>query len=151
MKAEDRLKLGLTGQVKITQIHINSGEKRIVKSNLIVDGAYEQLPRLLSGDLLNNEITKIAFGTDGTAPAVGNTTVTHLAPPVWLAVAPTYPTVYTAKFTATWASGVTNAQGIKEIGLFCADNVMSARTVFQEMKKSTGWEWLIEWSLVYAV
>jgi len=151
MKAQDKLKLGLRGAVTITQRHVESGEKKIVQSNLIVDGAYEQLPRLLSGDLVNNEITKLAFGSDDTAPTVNDTTITHLIPAVWLSVVPSYPSIYAVKFSATWPAAVNNIQTIQELGLFCADNTMVARTVFQEMKKSAGWEWVIEWTLIYAV
>lgn len=151
METRDKLVKSLTGLITISQRNEKTGEVKIVQSNLVVDGLYEQLTKLLSGDLVTNHISKISFGSNGTTPAVTDVNVTALAPPVWINVTATYPTVTTVRFSASWAANQTHSDTIREIGLFCANNVLAARSVFQGMHKSVGWLWTIQWDLVYSV
>jgi len=141
----------LSGRIEIMAVHEVTKEKKVVcKQNLVVNGAYSQLARLLSGDIVNNAITKLDFGTDGDAPTIYE--VSLQAPlGIWLSVTDSYPSITSATFSATWASAVVNTNGIKEVGLFCEDNTLCSRAVFQEMKKSAGWTWTINWSLYYTL
>lgn len=139
----------LQGKVDLILRNVETGEQRIVKSNLVVNGAYSQLTYLLGGNLTNRKVANIAFGKDGTAPAETDTGVTHLAPPVWLAVTYTFPTVYSVQFTATWPSVATHADAVEEIGLFSLDTTLVARVAFDPMMKSAGWIWEINWLLTY--
>ena len=149
MNAQDAIEKALTGELRIHMRHLETGDEKLVKSNLIVNGAYTQLTYLLAGTLTNRHVSQVAFGTDGTAAAVTNTGVT--GPVVWLATTATYPTVYSVNFHATWGAAVQNVTELKEAGLFSADTTLVARTVFQGMRKSTGWQWDIDWVLSYSV
>lgn len=141
----------LHGCLVITARNVQTGKRELVvhSPNLVVDKAYEQLASLLGGDLANNHVTKLAFGSNGTAAASTDTGLTQLAPQVWLAVTATYPSAKSVLFTTTWAASVQNTITIREVGLFCTDNTLVARKAFQDIKKSTDWEWTIEWLLRY--
>lgn len=149
MNARDVVDKTLSGELRINMVHSETGEAKLVKSNLIVNSAYTQLTYLLSGALTNRQVSQIGFGVSPVSPAVTDLSLTGTV--VWLPVVATYPTVYSVKFEAAWAASAQNATGLFEAGLLSADNTLIARTVFQEMKKSVGWKWSIEWTLSYSV
>ena len=151
MKTKDGVKKGLTGLVEIVCRNDETGEQKVVASNnLVVNGAYEELAKLL-GDLSDSSIYKMIFGTGGAvAPTVTDTTVTAIANAPIL-VTGVFIDPYTLKFTAEWGSAETNALGINEVGMFFQNNVMAARYVFGEMEKSAGWTWTINWTFSYTI
>lgn len=51
--------------------------ERYCDDNLIVNGARNQAARLFAGDGINRTIAKIAFGTNGIDPVVGDTAITN--------------------------------------------------------------------------
>ena len=151
MHKHDLVSSSLQGIVRIVATNEQGEKKLLHQSNLVVNSTYAQLAYLLSGDLTNREISKLAFGTGAIAAAVTDTTITHLSPQVWLALTVSYPTITQVSFLGTWESSVTKTDDITEIGLFFANNTLAARTVFQAMRKSAGWTWTILWNLSYTV
>lgn len=106
---------------------------------------------MLGGDFaLAYDINRVSVGTGTTPATAADTTITFLTPAaVWLATTVTYPTSYSVKFTATWAVTESRDEDITELGLFARNGSLMARVVFPAMKKSTYWEWVVEWTLTY--
>jgi len=151
MNVREEVDHRLRGRIKIVAEHEVTKEKRVIcEQNLVVNGTYSQLSRLLSGDLVDNTITKLDFGTDGTAPTIYEVALQGPLG-IWLTVSDTYPSITTVTFGATWASDQVNTNSIREVGLFTEDNTLCTRAVFQEMKKSEGWTWTISWTLYYTL
>lgn len=93
--------------------------------NLVVDLSKQQLARLIGGDVANRSITKIGFGTSGTAPAAGNTSLTDAYVKALGAV--TYPATNSVQFAFTLGTSEANGKSIQEFGLFTAGDVLFAR------------------------
>ena len=95
------------------------------EENLIVNGARDQVARLIAGNVTNRSINRIAFGTNGTAPDVANTAITQqFARPV---SGFSYPAM--GQVQIDWELPVTenNGMAIMEFGLLTADNTLFAR------------------------
>lgn len=95
--------------------------------NLIVDGSKLVHARLLGGDVTNRSLTQIAFGTNGAAPASGNTAITGAFTKALDGV--TYPLTNQAAFAFSLASGENNGMAISEFGLLTAGGTLYARRV----------------------
>lgn len=95
--------------------------------NLIVTLSKTAHARLLGGDVVNRSITQIGFGTSGTAPAIGNTSLTG----AFLKDVDTvsYPTADSVKFDFSLGAGENNGMAIMEVGLFTEGSVLYARRV----------------------
>lgn len=93
--------------------------------NLIVDGAKALHARLLGGDVTNRSITRIGFGTSGTAPAGGNTGLTGGYIKALDGVS--YPTAGSVQFNWSLLTGEANGMAILEFGLFSAGSTLYAR------------------------
>lgn len=93
--------------------------------NLVVDLSKQQLARLIGGDVANRSITKIGFGTSGTAPAAGNTSLTDAYVKALGAV--TYPATNAVQYAFTLGTSEANGKSIQEFGLFTAGDVLFAR------------------------
>lgn len=97
----------------------------IEERNLVVDLAKTGLARMLGSDLTNRPITQIGFGTSGTAPAAGNTSLTggyyknHDGA--------TFPGAGQVSFAFSLASGENNGMAILEFGLLTASSTLYAR------------------------
>lgn len=103
-----------------------------VERNLIVNGGYNAVARLLGGDVTGRSINRIAFGDNGTAPAEDNTSLTN---PVFKTVAPSYPSTGEVAFAWELDYSEANGKNIREFGLFCVNNTMfsrKARSVIQK-------------------
>jgi hypothetical protein len=98
-----------------------------VDENLIVDGARGQMARLIAGDAEDRHITKIAFGTDGTAAQPGDSEITDAFVKELSGVS--FPTANSACFE--WELGVdeNNGTAIIEFGLVCEDGTLFSRRV----------------------
>lgn len=95
--------------------------------NLIVNGARNQAARLFAGDGENRSIAKIAFGTNGSAPVVGDTEITDAyAKDVTGFEFPDMGQVQT-----NWELGTNenNGMAIMEFGLLSADGTLLCRRV----------------------
>lgn len=95
--------------------------------NLVVDLSKQQLARLIGGDVTNRSIAKIGFGTNGTAPASGNTGLTDAYIKAISSVS--YPATNSVEFAFTLGSGEANGKSIIEFGLLTAGDVLFARKV----------------------
>lgn len=95
--------------------------------NLIVNGSKQVHARLLGGDVTNRSITQFGVGTNGTAPAAGNTALTGA---FTKAVDTTsYPASNQVKFDFSLSSAEANGMAIMEFGLLTAGGVLYARRV----------------------
>jgi hypothetical protein len=106
-------------------------EKELIENwggpNLIVDNYKQIHARLLGGDVTNRSVTRIGFGTSGTAPAGGNTSLTGAYTKNVDAV--TYPLTNQVQFAFSLGTGEANPLAIMEFGLFTAGGVLYARKV----------------------
>jgi hypothetical protein len=95
--------------------------------NLIVNGARDQMARLIAGDFTKRNITKISFGTNGAEPTVADTTITNAFTKNVAGF--TYPAM--GQVTISWnlLTSEDNGQAILEFGLVCADNTLFSRRV----------------------
>jgi hypothetical protein len=97
------------------------------RDNLIVNGARVHAAHLFAGDVTGRSIAKIAFGTNGTAPADADAVITNqFAKPV---SGFEYPVM--GQVQVNWELLVTedNGQAIMEFGLLAADGTLLARKV----------------------
>ena len=106
-------------------------EKELIEEfrddNLIVNGARDQMARLIAGNVANRSINRIALGTSGTAPDVADTAITNqFAKPV---NGFSYPSM--GQVQIDWELLVTenNGMAILEFGLLCADNTLYSRRI----------------------
>lgn len=95
--------------------------------NLVVDASKQQLARLIGGDVANRSITKIGFGTSGTAPVGGNIGLTGAYVKALGTV--TYPVAGSVQFAFTLGTTEANGLSIMEFGLFTAGDILFARKV----------------------
>jgi len=95
------------------------------EKNLIVDLSKQTHARLLGGDVTNRSVSKIGFGTNGTAPAAGNTVITGIFSKNVDSV--TYPLTNQVTFAFSLAAGENNGMAIMEFGLLTTGNVLYAR------------------------
>jgi hypothetical protein len=93
--------------------------------NLIVNTARTNMAKLVAGEGTNRAITKIVFGTNGTAPSPDDTAITN--PLVKSISGFTYPTATSVQFTFTLTGAEANGMAIAEFGLRCADGSLFAR------------------------
>lgn len=95
--------------------------------NLIVDNYKQTHARLLGGDVTNRSITQIGFGTNGTAPAGGNTGLTGAF--IKNVDTISYPLTNEVQFDFALLTTEANPLAIMEFGLFTAAGVLYARKV----------------------
>lgn len=96
------------------------------QKNLIVDGYKQILARLLGGDA-SRAVTKFGVGTNGSAPAPGNTTLTGAFIKTIDTVS--YPASNQVKFDFSLSSSDANGMDIFEFGLITTDGSLYARRV----------------------
>lgn len=97
------------------------------EQNLIVVGSKQTHARLLGGDTANRPVTKFGVGTNGTAPAEGNTALT--GPFVKAIDSVEYPASNQVKFNFSLTSAEANGMAILEFGLLTGGDVLYARKV----------------------
>lgn len=95
--------------------------------NLIVDNYKQTHAHLLGGDVTNRSVTQIGFGTNGTAPVAGNTTLTGAFTKAVDSV--TYPLTNQVQFNFSLLTTEANPLAILEFGLITAGGVLYARKV----------------------
>lgn len=94
-------------------------------ANLVVDGSKQILSRLLGGTVANNSVTQISFGTSGTDPVAGNTSITS---PFTKAIdTVTYPSANQVSFNFSLGTGEANGKAVLEFGLLTAAGALFAR------------------------
>lgn len=98
------------------------------ETNLVVDASKDPLAHLIGGtSQASNAVTQIGFGTNGTAPAAGNTALTSAFTKAIDTV--TYPSTGVAQFNFTLATTEANGKAILEFGLLTAAGALFARRV----------------------
>lgn len=101
--------------------------ERMEEPNLIVDGSKQTQARLLGGDVTNRSITQFGVGTNGTAPAAGNLSLTSAFLKNVDSVA--YPAANMVQFLFSLATTEANGKAILEFGLLTAAGALYARKV----------------------
>ena len=115
--------------------------------NLIVNGAKNQLARLVAGSGANRHITHIGFGVGTAAPAPGNT---GLSSALWKPVTSVeYPADGQVAFSWSLATSEANGLAITEFGLRCADGTLFARKVRNPIHKSDDLSLTGVWTLMF--
>ena len=95
--------------------------------NLVVD-TYKLLhARLIGGDVTDRSVTQIGFGTNGTAPAAGNTALTGAF--IKDVDTITFPQTNQVQFNFSLGTGEANGLAILEFGLITENGTLYARRV----------------------
>jgi hypothetical protein len=115
----------LRGILKYTVFRGGVPIETIEDHNLIVNGARNQMARLIAGDFTNRHITKISFGTSGTAPTVNDTAITNAF--TKNVAGHEYPAMGQVRINWNLLTTEDNGQAILEFGLICADNTLFSR------------------------
>lgn len=97
----------------------------IDEANLIVDLSKQVHAKLLGGSVSGQSVTQIGFGTNGAAPASGNTALTGAFTKAVDSV--TYPATNQVQFNFSLASGENNGMAILEFGLITSGGTLYAR------------------------
>ena len=120
--------------------------EEVRENNLIVNGARNQMARLIAGAFTNRNITKISFGTNGAAPTVDDAAITSAFTKGVSGYV--YPAM--GQVTISWnlLTSEDNGQAIREFGLVCADNTLFSRRVranpiYKESDISIEGQWTI--------
>jgi len=98
--------------------------------NLIVNGAREQMARLVAGDFAGRNITQIALGTSGIMPTVNDTNLTG----VFLKNLDGYSFPAMGQVQFDWSLGTSEANGIAimEFGLVTGDGTLFSRRIRED-------------------
>lgn len=100
-----------------------------VERNLIVNTGKSGMAHLLGegGAYDDKHIYRIAFGTDGSEPTPGDTTITGAFTKVLDST--TYPDATSVLFTYSLAASENNGMNIQEFGLLTVDSTLYARRI----------------------
>jgi hypothetical protein len=114
--------------LKVLRSGIVIGEYR--EHNLIVNGAFFQMARLVGADVTGRSVTKIGFGTGGADPAVTDTALTNQ----YLRSVSGYTDPEDGQVQINWVLPTTEGNGMKilEFGLFTTDGTLFSRKVREE-------------------
>lgn len=93
--------------------------------NLVVTGGREATTLLIGGSGTNKNIDRIAFGTDGTDPALADTAITDEYDKAVAGI--TFPSEDAVEFAFTLELAENNGVTIREFGLLCVDDTLFAR------------------------
>lgn len=104
-------------------------------NNLIVANGKNCLALLLSAANTNKKVTKIGFGTDGTAPSSGDTALTS----PFVKNLDSFSTSDGTAVVFSWSLATSEANGkaIQEFGLFSLDSTLFARKTRAVINKSS--------------
>jgi hypothetical protein len=106
--------------------------EEVEEQNLIVTVGRTQMAHLLAGDLTGKQLTKIAFGTSGVAPALPDTQIT--SPFTKNLLGYSYPAAGQVKFNWNLTTAEANGKAILEFGLICADTTLFSRRIRESGK-----------------
>ena len=116
--------------------------------NMIVNLAKESLSKLVAGEGINKQITKIALGTDGATPTpsdeiIKNSYVKNID-------GFSYPTSGQIKFNWSIAASEANGMSVLEFGLLSEDGTLFARKIRNEaLAKENDISIEGEWTIVF--
>lgn len=105
------------------------------EKNLVVTLGKTNITKLLGGDAAGKKISKIAIGTNNTAPDVTDTTLTDIVSKAIDSVS--YPDANSVLFS--WSLETTEGNGltIREFGLLNDDGILCARKVRTDIVKTS--------------
>lgn len=119
----------------------------VAEPNMIVNGAKDQLARLVGGAGANRQITHIGFGT-GTAAASPNDV--GLMGAFWKPVTSvSYPATGQVALAWTLSTAEANGLSITEFGLRCADGTLFARKVRAPIIKADDLSLTGVWTILF--
>ncbi|MDN3365886.1 hypothetical protein QQO24_01705 [Ralstonia pseudosolanacearum] len=95
------------------------------EKNLIVIGSQQAHAKLLGGDVANQSVTRIGFGTNGAAPIFANTVLTGAYAKGIDTVS--YPATNQVQFAFSLGTGEANGMAIAEFGLLTTVGTLYAR------------------------
>lgn len=104
-------------------------------NNLVVNNGRETVTKLLGAGTTTKKLSKIAFGTNGTAPAGADNTITGAFTKSLGAVS--YPTISSVKFDWTLGASEGNGINIVEFGILSDDDTLFARKVRAVIAKNS--------------
>ena len=149
MKAKE--KTGVSGRIKIDITNIDTGLTETIKiKNLVVDTGLDALVELLRGAGTGvNEVTDIGYGTDNTAAAAGDTTLTGL----FSKTIDGSSNVGTGEIEilGSLATGENNGVTIQEIGLFQDGGDLFSRAVISPIVKTSSITVGVTWTITITV
>ena len=100
--------------------------------NLILNGARDQMARLIAGDFAGRNITKITLGVSGTAPEVTDETLTGAFEKNIDGYS--FPAMGQAQFDWSLMTSEANGKAILEFGLITADGTLFSRRIRENGK-----------------
>lgn len=118
-------------------------------NNLVVNVGRESLAHLLAGDGVDKQITKIAFGTSGTAQTVDDTTITGAFIKA-LEVSVSYPEINSVLFNFELETTENNGVTIREFGLMSEDETLFARITREGVAKTNLIRFEGTWKIIFA-
>ncbi len=142
------LNRGLRGDFFLKVRNTRTGEiQSFEEKNLIVTQGKYNLAHLLGGNVTNRPVTQIGFGTDGTAPAAGDTALTGAFTKALGAVS--YPTANSVQWAWTLATSEGNGLAIQEFGLLCTNGDLFSRRVRDVINKTSELEFEGTWTISF--
>ena len=137
----------LAGEFRLAIYRDGQLVEEFAEPNLIVDGAKNQLARLVGGAGTGRHITHVGFGIGTTAAAPGNTGLTGA---FWKPVTSvSYPATGQAAFAWSLSTAEANGLAITEFGLRCADGTLFARKVRAPIHKSDDLSFTGTWTIIF--
>lgn len=109
--------------------------EKYTDNNLVVNGGRSSVMALLGSGTVAKQLTKIAVGTNGTAPAGGDTAITGAFTKSLGTVS--FPTISSVKFDFSILAGEANGIAIAEFGLLSTDDTLFARKTREVINKNS--------------
>lgn len=119
----------------------------IDEENLIVNGAKNQLARLIGGAGTNRHITQIGFGIGQTVAAPGQTALT--SPYIKSIGSVEYPATGQVRFNWSLSTAELNGVAITEFGLICADGTLFSRKQRKPIEKESDLSLTGSWTILF--
>lgn len=119
----------------------------IDEKNLIVNGAKNQLARLIGGSGTNRQITQIGFGVGTAAAAPGDTALT--SPYLKAIGSVSYPATGQVQFNWSLSTAEMNGVSITEFGLICADGTLFSRKQRAPIQKESDLSLTGSWTILF--
>ena len=139
--------LPLAGEFRLAIYRDGQLVEEFAEPNLIVNGAKDQLARLVGGAGAGRHITHIGFGVGTSAASPNNTGLTGA---YWKPVtAVSYPATGRVAFDWSLSTAEANGLAITEFGLRCADGTLFARKVRQPIHKSDDLSLTGTWTIIF--
>lgn len=121
--------------------------ERVEEANLIVNGAKDQLARLVGGSVEGRHITHIGFGVGASAASPSNIGLTGA---FWKPITSvSYPATGQVAFAWSLSTAEANGLAITEFGLRCADGTLFARKVRNPIHKSDDLSLTGSWTIIF--